>query len=145
MDDTLPQGTMVEFSESDILRNKIVEPGWYLIRIDNCNPWTPSKDQKSSNLIYDATILKNVDTDTTDYAGVPVQIMFNSKPGARGFIESFLRTALGVDVEPSRYDMGNAVGREIVAMVENETYEGRTRNRINHKYRRPGISRATVE
>ena len=43
-------------------------------------------------------------TATTDFAGIPIELQFNDKPKARGFIEGFLR-GMGVDVSAgARYD-----------------------------------------
>lgn len=127
-------GTMVEFDDADLLRNKIVTPAWYRLHLESVGDWTPSKDQQSNNCLVEATIKMNADTGDTEFAGVPVTIQFNDKKKARGFIEGFFR-ALGVEVTPGRYDLGKAAGEEVDAFVENETYEGRVRNRINHKYR----------
>lgn len=125
---------MVEFNESDLLRSKIVTPGWYRLDLSTVSEWTPTKDQQSNNCLIEATIVCNADNGEKEFAGVPVTIQFNDKPKARGFIEGFLR-ALGVDVAPGRYDLAAASGKQVDAMVENETFEGRIRNRINHKYR----------
>jgi hypothetical protein len=126
---------MVEFSDSDILRNKIVEPAWYLLNIDEHRTWTPTKDGQSNNCHFDCTIVKNADNGSEEFAGVPVTLQFNDKPGARGFIEAFLR-GLGVEVESKkRYDIASAVGKQVEAFIENDTYNGRMINRCNHKYR----------
>ena len=123
------------FSESDLLRNKIVEPGWYVLDIQAHRDWTPTKAGDSNNCHYETVIEKNADNGSTDFAGIPIELMFNDKPKARGFIEGFLR-GLGVDIQyGARYDGNAAVGKKVEAFVENETYEGRIRNRVNHKYR----------
>ena len=55
-----------------------------------------------------------------------------------GFAVGFLQ-ACGADIGPKggRFDLGDAVGKEIDVFVENGVYEGRTVNKINHKYRVP--------
>lgn len=126
----------VEITPSDLLRDKIVEPAWYRLKINSTGEWTPTKDQQSNNCLVDCTIQFNADTGDTEYAGVPAQIQFNDKPGAQTFIRGYLR-ALGVELQPGRIDLAAANGADIDAYVENETYEGRVRNRINHKYRTP--------
>lgn len=126
--------TMVEFSDSDLLRNKLADPAWYTLQIGEVGPWTPSKDKASNNCLIEAVIVKNADSGDESFAGVPVTIQFNDKPKARGFIEGFLKS-LGVDVQAGRYNLQAASGQQVDAFIENETYEGRTRNRINHKYR----------
>ena len=125
---------MVEFSESDLLRNKIVSPGWYRLELGTVGEWSPSKDQQSNNCLIEAVIMFAADSGDKEFAGVPVTIQFNDKVKAKGFIEGFLR-ALGVEVAPGRFNLTAAAGQQVDAFVENETYEGRVRNRINHKYR----------
>jgi hypothetical protein len=128
----------VDFTESDLLRNKILPPAWYKINIESVGDWLPSKNGNSNNCLMNCIVLSNADTNETEgLAGVPVYIQLNDSPKARGFIEAFLR-GLGVEVGPGiRYDLKAAEGKDIIAFVENETYEGRVRNRINHKYRVP--------
>lgn len=124
-----------DFSDSDLLRNKVVEPAWYVLDIQAHRDWTPSKAGDSNNCHYETVIERNADNGTTEFAGVPIELMFNDKPRAKGFIEAFLR-GLGVDVvSKARYDGNSAVGKKIEAFVENDTYNGRLVNRVNHKYR----------
>jgi hypothetical protein len=124
----------VEFTESDLLRSKVVTPAWYRLDLGLVSEWTPSKDQQSNNCTIEGTILGNADNGDAEFAGVPVTLQFNDKPKARGFIEGFLK-ALGVEVTAGRFDLAAAQGKQVDAFIENETYEGRIRNRCNHKYR----------
>ena len=128
--------TTVSFTESDLLRNKILPPAWYKLQIQSVSDWNPTKDGQSNNCEMDCIVLANADTGETDgIAGVPVGLLFNDKPKARGFLEGFL-ASLGVEISAgARYDLQSAQGKTIEAFVENETYEGRVRNRVNHKYR----------
>lgn len=127
--------TIISFTDSDLLRNKVVEPAWYVLDLDAHRTWTPTKDAQSNNCHFDCIIEKNAETGGTDFAGVPIILQFNDKPGARGFIEGFLR-GLGVEITSgTRYDLNSAVGKKIEAFIENETYNGRLINRCNHKYR----------
>lgn len=126
---------VVDFSDSDLLRNKIVEPAWYVLDIQEHRDWSPTKDGMSNNCHFETVVEKNADNGSTDFAGVPITLQFNDKPKARGFIEGFLR-GLGVEVQPkTRYDLNSAVGKKIEAFIENDTYAGRLVNRCNHKYR----------
>jgi hypothetical protein len=51
----------------------------------------------------------------------------------KGFLE-----ALGYEVKAgARFDIAACAGKEIDAFIENNEYEGRISNRINHKYRKP--------
>jgi hypothetical protein len=43
-----------------------------------------------------------------------------------------------VDVKSgTRFDLKSSEGREIDVFVENDTYQNRLMNRVNHKYRAP--------
>ena len=125
---------LVEFTESDLLRSKVVTPAWYRLQLGLVSEWTSSKDGQSNNCTVEGIVVTNADNGDNEFAGVPVTLQFNDKPKARGFIEGFLR-ALGVDVAAGRYDLAAANGKMVDAFIENETYEGRIRNRCNHKYR----------
>jgi hypothetical protein len=125
---------LVEFTESDLLRNKIVSPAWYRLELGLVSEWSPTKAQDSNNCIIEGVIQSNADNGDPSFSGVPITLQFNDKPRARGFIEGFLR-GLGVDVLPGRFDLGAASGKFVDAFIENETFEGRIRNRCNHKYR----------
>src|SRR3990167_1798663 len=127
---------LVEFSQEDILRGKVVPPAWYKIRIGEFSE-VQTKAGDSTNYVFDdCRILCNADTGVVDFEGVPVQILFSAKPKARGFMQGFF-AALGQQVTAgSRFRIEDAAGKEIVAFVENNLYEGRLSNRINHKYRK---------
>jgi hypothetical protein len=129
-------GDFFTFSEKDMMRGKIVPPAWYRVRVDQITPKL-SKNGDSTNYLVEGTILFNADDGTTDLANFPLEWNFNSK--AMGFTRGFLE-ANGVSVEPGvRYSLtdGRFAGQEIDVFVENDLYEGRTVNRVNHKYRAP--------
>jgi len=123
---------IVQFSDRDLLRGKVVEPAWYVVNIDNIGEG-PSKDGGSTNYPVEATIIKNADTGSEEYAKVPLDWNFNSK--AIGFAVGFLNS-FGVEVKSgARFDLANAVGRQVEVFVENGEWQGRMVNRVNHKYR----------
>lgn len=124
----------VEFGQRDILRGKVVEPAWYRMRIENVGE-ALSKDGGSTNYPVEGTILFNGDNGSTEFQGVPVDWNFNSK--AIGFAVGFLG-AFGVEVKPGkRFELSNANGKDLDVYVENDTWQGRMVNRVNHKYRTP--------
>jgi hypothetical protein len=126
---------VVSFSDRDLLRGKVVTPGWYRTRIDNVGeaPAKTSEKGPSTNYPVEATILFNGDTGDTEFASVPLDWNFNSK--AIGFAVGFLQ-AFGVEVKANtRFDLKSAEGREVDVFVENDTYQNRLVNRVNHKYR----------
>lgn len=123
---------IVQYGERDLLRGTVVEPAWYVMNVDHVGE-APSKDGGSTNYPVEGTIVKNADTGSEEYKGVPVDWMFNSK--AIGFSVGFLKS-FGVDVKAgARFDLANAAGKQLEVFVENDTWQGRLVNRVNHKYR----------
>lgn len=123
---------VISFSERDLLRGKVVQPAWYTVRIDSIGE-APSKDGGSTNYPTEGTVIRNGDNGDTEFAGVPLDWNFNSK--AIGFAVGFLQS-FGVDIKAgARFDLASAAGKEIDIFVENDTYQGRMVNRVNHKYR----------
>ena len=127
--------SVIQISNRDIKRSILVTPGWYRVRIDG-NSEALSKAGDSTNYLFDATILFNADDKSEEFADVPTPYWnFNSK--AKGFMIPFF-VALGEEViAESRFDMSNAVGKEIDVFIENAIYDGNMKNNINHKYRAP--------
>lgn len=122
----------VTFSARDLLRGKVVTPAWYRMKIEAVGE-EPSSKGDSTNYPVEGTILKDADTGSEEFAGIPIQWNFNSK--AMGFARGFLES-LGVNLEADkRYELANAAGEIIDVYVENDTWQGRTVNRVNHKYR----------
>jgi len=123
---------IISFGERDLLRGKILPPAWYTVRVDGVGE-KPSRDGNSTNYPVEGTVIRNADNGSVEHAGVPLDWMFNSK--AIGFAVGFL-ASFGVDVKAgARFDLNAAAGKMIDVFVENDTYEGRIVNRVNHKYR----------
>jgi len=123
---------VISFTEKDLLRGKIVEPAWYRVRIDNVGE-APSKDGGSTNYPVEGVILCNADNGSEEFKGVPIEWNFNSK--AIGFAVGFLQ-AFGVDVKAgARFDLNAAANKEVDVFIENDTWQGRMKNQVNHKYR----------
>ena len=123
---------IVNFTERDLLRGKIVDPGWYLVSINSIGE-APSKDGGSTNYPVEGTIIKNADNGDEAFKGVPIDWMFNSK--ALGFAVGFLK-AFNVDVKAGqRFDLSNAVGLQVEMFVGNGEWQGRPKNTVDHKYR----------
>jgi hypothetical protein len=137
---------IVEYSKKDLLRDKIISPAWYCIQIDNVGEWIPSSDQKSQNMIMEGTILFNADDGTKDYADVPIgglgQWSFNSKGmGYSLGLTKSVAPQLGVNPddikEGQRFEYKSLEGKFVDIYIENDTYQGRMKNKVNHKYRAP--------
>lgn len=126
---------VVTFSDRDLLRGKVITPGWYRTRIESLGeaPAKASDKGPSTNYPVEATIMFNGDTGDKQFSGCPLDWNFNSK--AIGFAVGFL-AAFGVEVKAgTRFDLKSAEGRELDVFVENDTYQGRLVNRVPHKYR----------
>jgi hypothetical protein len=128
---------IIQFKDRDLLRGKLVTPGWYRVKIESVGeaPAKQSEKGPSTNYPVEATIMFNGDTGDKEFTGVPLDWNFNSK--AIGFAVGFL-AAFGVEVKSgTRFDLKSAEGRELDVFVENDIYQGRQVNRVNHKYRTP--------
>jgi hypothetical protein len=121
---------MITITDGDINRGKIVTPAWYLMRIDSVGE-KPSKDGGSTNYPVEGTILADAESGSEEFKDVSIEWNFNSK--AIGFTVGFLKS-LGVEVVPGRYRLEDGVGKVLKVYVENDTYQGRLVNRVNHKY-----------
>jgi len=127
----------ISFGDRDLLRGKLVTPGWYRVKIESVGeaPAKQSEKGPSTNYPVEGTIIFNGDTGDKEFAGVPLDWNFNSK--AIGFAVGFLQ-AFGVEVKAgTKFDLASAAGRELDVFVENGEYQGRMLNRVNHKYRAP--------
>jgi hypothetical protein len=125
---------IIEFGQRDILRGKPVPPAWYVISVESVGEKL-SRDQGSTNFPVESTIVCNDDDGSTDFAGVPIDFLFNSK--AIGFAAGFLK-AMGYDIQAgNRVDLGKVVGKKVAAYIKNDQWEGRTVNRVTHEYRKP--------
>lgn len=132
---------IIEFSDNDILRTKIVTPDWYRVRVNSVGTKPSTSQNPDTTTIWpiEGTILYNANTGSKEFAGVPTPAgwNFNDNPRARGFMVGFFE-ALGVEVKSGvRLELKNSEGKELDVFIENDIFEGRTINRINHKYRKP--------
>lgn len=124
----------IDFSQEDINRGKLIVPAWYRVHIDDISS-ALSKNGDSTNYLVKATILKNADNGDMEFGGFPTPYWnFNSK--AKGFMIGFFAS---FGIEPTagqRLDLEAMKGRDLEVFIENELYENRMINRINHKYRK---------
>lgn len=128
----------IQFSPRDLLRGKVVVPAWYFMRIEGVGEKL-SSDGGSTNYPVEGTILKDADSGSEEFAGVPVDWNFNSK--AIGFAIGFLQS-LGVTINATdRFDLNAASGMELEVWVETKIFEGRTLNNVTHKYRAKGAGK----
>lgn len=125
---------IIEISEKDILRGKIITPSWYRVKIDSVGQKMAASGT-STNYPVEGTIVQDSDSGDKTFAGCPTPGSWNFNDKAIGFAIPFLES-LGVTVTPGmRVDLKAAEGKEIDVFIENDMYDGRVVNRINHKYR----------
>ncbi len=125
---------IITFSTRDILRGKVVIPGWYRVHIDSVGE-SLAKNKESTNYPVEGTILFNGDNGDKTFEGVPLDWNFNTK--AIGFAVGFL-AAFGLEVTPgTRFDLANSAGKDLDVFVANKEFEGRILNDVQHKYRPP--------
>jgi hypothetical protein len=132
---------MIEFTQRDILRGKLVEPAWYKGHIESLEKKLAAKGD-STNYNYEITLLKNADNGDEKFAGVPVTVNFNTK--AKGFMIGFF-AAMGAEITAgARFNEDNAVGKDIELYITNEEYDGRMINKCKHQYRPVGADVSSV-
>ena len=138
----------ISFSKKDLLRDKIVAPAWYRMQIDTVGEWSDSKNKQSKNLVLEGTILFNADNGSEEFAGVPVGGMgtwnFNTK--VSGFalgLAKALASQCGYHPDEitteTKLEMKVFEGKFCDVFVDNNTFEGRIKNKVTHKYREPKL------
>lgn len=139
----------VQYTKRDLLRDKLVPPGWYRVMIDHVSEWMPSKDKQSQNMVLDGTILFNADNGSEEFKDVPIGGMgawnFNSK--AMGFSKGLtyaMASQCGYDAEAltesDQIEFKHFEGKVVDVFIINDTFEGRMKNKVDHRYREPKLS-----
>ena len=128
---------LLTITNRDLLASKIVEPAWYVVKVEDVEEKT-SKAGTSQNFFIIGTIEKNADNGSTEFAGVPTPPrgwVFNEQyPGnAIGFINS-LRPDNPITGE-ERVELADAKGSRLEVFIGNGTFDGKTVNTIIHQYR----------
>lgn len=114
----------------DVLRSKVIEPGWYLARITKAVD-KPAKTDGSMNSELSFEIVSPSGGGTTPFKGVPVSNVFNEK--FPGFAIEFIEAMGGKVSESStvEFEIGpKLVGKPIEINVNNELYQTRMLNKI---------------
>lgn len=124
---------MIDFTDDDLLRSKVLNPGWYLLELGDYEE-SLSQAGDSTNMVFkDSKVIRNAEDGSTDFAGVPVRVSFNTK--AKGFVVGFLR-AFGIEVKKGeRYDLGAMSGKQIIAFIGNREYQGNMQNNVEGKFK----------
>lgn len=125
----------ITIGREDVLRGKTLEPGWYPVTVKATSEEV-SKGGDSTNYLVDLVV------DAPEaIAGTPLRVYFNEKAIGRAI--PFVN-ACGASIDentvksdnPVSIDLEKTVGKKIMAYVNNDTYEGRTVNRVEDFKRR---------
>jgi hypothetical protein len=111
-------------TRSDMLRSKIVEPGWYLCEIIDITE-EPSKKGDSTNIVVSFKISEG------PFADVPLKTWFSEK--AMGMAVPFVN-ACGFEVSEDGGDFNideSYVGKKLKVEVVTGEYDGRPQNNTN--------------
>lgn len=133
----MSHGPIIDFTEQDLLSTKLVSPAWYRVKIGTFAQG-PSKAGDSVNYTFEnTTILRNADTGSEEFAGVPVRLLFSAKPAAKPFMIGFFAALQGKEIEKGqRFGIADAEGKEIEQFIGNKQLEdGRVVNDPTHRYR----------
>lgn len=121
----------ITIGREDVLRGKTLDPGWYPVTVKVVNEEISSKGD-STNYIVDLTV-----DAPADIAGTPLRVYFNEKAIGRAI--PFVNACAGKSLidektvqpgNPVTIDLEKCVNKSIMAYVNNDTYEGRTINRV---------------
>lgn len=116
--------TVLKLSGADVLRSKIVRPGWYELEITDYTE-KPAKDKLSMTYRFDFSITEG------DFANVPLQKVYSEK--ALGMMIGLLK-ALGYEVSEEggtfELEANQLKGKKIKGKVQNKEYEGKPQNEI---------------
>lgn len=123
-------------TREDMLRSKVLEPGWYKMFIKNVTQ-EPAGTDGSTNTILDHVVVQD-----GPFKDVPVRRWFSEK--APGFAVPLL-IACGAKVGESggTFNMESCKGKTVMAYVENDMYQGRPTNKITD-YRPVGGDTSTA-
>ncbi len=126
---------MIEVSQKDLLRAKLITPGFYDVHIEKVTEALSAKGD-STNHILEGTVICNTDDGSEQFAGCPSPYwLFNSKaPGF--FIGFYAATHDGAEPSPGRFDIKAAEGTTVSVFIANEEYEGRMVNKLKHQYKK---------
>jgi hypothetical protein len=117
-------------SREDILRSKVLDPGWYKARVTKVTQETAKSDGESTNTWVDFVVLAGpAQKDGSSPKDVPVRRCFSEK--APGFIVPYL-TACGASIkaEGGQYDIEKSIGKEMNIYVANRMWEGNLQNDV---------------
>lgn len=118
-------------TKEDILRSKVLNPGWYKAKITKVSQEPAKSDGgESTNTWVDLSVVSGpLQNDGSSPTDVPVRRCFSEK--APGFILPFLK-ALNTKVEAGggQFDLERSVGREVMVYIKNREWQGSMQNDV---------------
>lgn len=114
----------LSISKSDILRSKLVKPGWVPIVVAKVS-YEPAKSDggASMNHVLDHEVTEG------EFAGVPLRDWINEKAPGTGL--GFLRAcAFKITDEGGDFSLEQTVGKKLMARIENQEFGGRFVNSV---------------
>lgn len=128
---------VVQLSQDDINRSRIVTVDWYVVEITGAID-TMAKDNMSTNTRITGKIVCAAGPQSRgkeEFAGVPLPYLnFNSK--APGFSVPFFASLGGEIKDGARFDFNDAVGKKIEAHIGNGTFNGQFQNQLTGQFRK---------
>jgi len=120
---------LMTYTEEDIKRGDLIEPGWYLLEISRVND-KPAKDGKSMNTWVHFTILQREDGDKK-FEKTPLSLCVSEK--AVTMHKAFLASVGIILTEKGGgFDLTtmNLPGKKTRGMIVNSPFEGRMTNKL---------------
>lgn len=113
---------IIKFTAADVLRNKVLDAGFYGASIVKCSDWKVAKSGTSQNMIVTFKI------DNTD--GKEIEINFNTAAISR--MIPLISSACGVDVKPEDFNFNtdDLMGKQVDVEVVHREFDGRISNDI---------------
>jgi len=122
---------MFQVTREDMLRSKVLDPGWYPVIIKKVSQEKAKSDGgQSTNTWIDMTVLGGPDQqDGSRPNDTPLRRCFSEK--APGFIIPYLQACgASVKTEGGNYDIEKSIGKKIQAYVKNRLWEGNLQNDV---------------
>jgi hypothetical protein len=114
---------VLNYSKEDLLRGKLVDPGWYRSKVKSVEE-KPSSTDSSQNWNVEFLIIG------TAFEGVPVKRTFNEK--APGFAVDFLmQFGWKPDANGGSLDLHKTEGKTVKIHIINDNYQNRMTNKID--------------
>lgn len=113
---------LIAFTPADVLRNKVLDAGWYGAKIIKVGDWKPSNDASSHNMLITFLIDKS--------EGKEIDRMFNSK--AISMMPPLIAAAIGIVLKPESFNFNtdDLLGKEVDVNLVHKEYQGKISNDI---------------